>query len=62
MDRQFITGHLLTSNAYSKAAKAEGGDMHLGSVLLIAWLVVGGFAAGQRGDYHAAAGNSTTWA
>jgi hypothetical protein len=31
--------------------------MHLGSVLLIVWLVVGGFAAGQRGDYHAAAGN-----
>ena len=29
--------------------------MHLGSVLLIVWLVVGGFAAGQRGDYHAAA-------
>ena len=28
--------------------------MHLGSVLLIVWLVVGGFAAGQRGDYHAA--------
>jgi hypothetical protein len=30
--------------------------MHLGSVLLIVWLVVGGFAAAQR-DYHAAAGN-----
>ena len=33
--------------------------MHLGSVLLIVWLVVGGFAAGQRGDYHAVAGNCT---
>ena len=25
--------------------------MHIGSVLLIAWLVIGGIAAGQRGDY-----------
>ncbi len=31
--------------------------MHLGSVLLIVWLVVGGFAAGQRGDYHGTIGN-----
>ena len=31
--------------------------MHLGSVLLIVWLVVGGFAAGQRGEYHGAMGN-----
>ena len=28
--------------------------MHLGSVLLVVWLVIGGLAAGQRGDYHAA--------
>jgi hypothetical protein len=26
-------------------------QMHIGSLLLIAWLVIGGFAAGQRGDY-----------
>ena len=26
--------------------------MHLGSALLIVWLIIGGFAAGQRGDYH----------
>lgn len=26
--------------------------MHIGSVLLVAWLVIGGIAAGQRGDYH----------
>ena len=26
--------------------------MHIGSVLLLIWLVVGGVAAGQRGDYH----------
>jgi hypothetical protein len=26
--------------------------MHIGSALLLIWLVVGGFAAGQRGDYH----------
>jgi hypothetical protein len=25
--------------------------MRLGSLLLIAWLVIGGFAAGQRGDF-----------
>ena len=25
--------------------------MHIGSVLLVIWLVIGGFAAGQRGDY-----------
>jgi len=25
--------------------------MHLGSLILIIWLVIGGFAAGQRGDY-----------
>jgi hypothetical protein len=25
--------------------------MRLGSLLLLAWLVVGGIAAGQRGDY-----------
>ena len=25
--------------------------MHIGSVLLIAWLVIGGIAAGARGDY-----------
>lgn len=31
---------------------AEGGYMHIGSVLLTIWLVIGGLAAGQRGDYH----------
>jgi hypothetical protein len=25
--------------------------MHIGSVLLIVWLVIGAFAAGQRSDY-----------
>ena len=25
--------------------------MHIGSVLLVLWLVIGGIAAGQRGDY-----------
>jgi len=25
--------------------------MHIGSVLLVIWLVIGGIAAGQRGDY-----------
>jgi hypothetical protein len=26
-------------------------QVHIGSVLLVIWLVIGGFAAGQRGDY-----------
>jgi hypothetical protein len=26
--------------------------VHIGSVLLIVWLIIGGIAAGQRGDYH----------
>jgi hypothetical protein len=25
--------------------------MHIGSILLVIWLVIGGIAAGQRGDY-----------
>jgi len=31
--------------------------MHVGSVLLVCWLVIGGIAAGQRGDYHGNLGN-----
>ena len=31
--------------------------MHIGSVLLIIWLVIGAFAAGQRGDYHGTIGS-----
>jgi hypothetical protein len=26
--------------------------MHIGSALLVIWLVIGGVAAGQRGDYR----------
>ena len=33
--------------------------MHLGSALLIVWLIIGGFAAGQRGDYHGTLGTCT---
>lgn len=25
--------------------------MHIGSALLVVWLIIGGIAAGQRGDY-----------
>ena len=32
--------------------------MHIGSVLLIIWLVIGGIAAGQRGDYTGSVGCS----
>lgn len=31
--------------------------MHIGSVLLIIWLAIGGVAAGQRGDYNGPLGN-----
>lgn len=31
--------------------------MHIGSVLLAIWLVIGGVAAGQRGDYHGPIGD-----
>ena len=26
--------------------------MHIGSAILVIWLVIGGIAAGQRGDYQ----------
>jgi hypothetical protein len=26
--------------------------MHIGSAILTIWLIIGAFAAGQRGDYH----------
>jgi hypothetical protein len=32
--------------------------MHIGSVLLVIWLVIGGIAAGQRGDYKGPIGCS----
>ena len=31
--------------------------MHLGSVFLVVWLVIGGVAAGQRGDYQTGLGS-----
>jgi hypothetical protein len=31
--------------------------MRIGSVFLLVWLVIGGFAAGQRGDYQGSIGN-----
>jgi len=33
-------------------------QMHIGSVLLVIWLVIGGIAAGQRGDYKGPVGCS----
>ena len=33
------------------ADDAMEATMHIGSVLLLIWLVIGGIAAGQRGDY-----------
>ena len=33
--------------------------MHIGSVLLIIWLVIGGIAAGQRGYYNGSIGSCT---
>jgi hypothetical protein len=31
--------------------------MRIGSVLLVVWLVIGGVAAGQRGDYQRSVGS-----
>lgn len=31
--------------------------MHIGSVLLAVWMVIGAVAAGQRGDYNGPIGN-----
>jgi hypothetical protein len=31
--------------------------MHIGSALLIVWMVIGGIAAGARGDFHGSVGN-----
>jgi hypothetical protein len=31
--------------------------MHIGSAILVIWLIIGVFAAGQRGDYHKLLGN-----
>jgi len=33
--------------------------MHIGSVLLLIWLVIGGVAAGQRGDFNGPMGCSS---
>ena len=33
--------------------------MHIGSLLLIVWLVIGGIAAGQRGDFNGSMGCSS---
>jgi hypothetical protein len=33
--------------------------MHIGSVILVIWLVIGGFAAGQRGDFNGPVNCST---
>ncbi len=31
--------------------------MHIGSVLLVIWLIIGGAAAGQRGEYNGPIGS-----
>lgn len=33
--------------------------MHIGSAFLIIWLIIGGFAAGQRGYYNSSIGSCT---
>jgi hypothetical protein len=38
-------------SVYSFADNDEEVRMHIGSAILVIWLVIGGFAAGQRGDY-----------
>jgi hypothetical protein len=41
------------------ADDAMEATMHLGSVLLLIWLVIGGIAAGQRGDFNGPMGCSS---
>jgi hypothetical protein len=41
-------------SAHICADDAEEVQVHIGSAILIIWLVIGGFAAGQRGDYKEA--------
>jgi hypothetical protein len=33
--------------------------MHIGSALLVIWLIIGGVAAGQRGYYNGSVGSCT---
>jgi hypothetical protein len=33
--------------------------MHIGSALLVLWLIIGGVAAGQRGYYNGSVGSCT---
>jgi hypothetical protein len=35
-------------------------QMRIGSVLLVVWLIIGGVAAGQRGDYRRSIGSCST--
>jgi len=35
-------------------------QMRIGSVLLVLWLIIGGVAAGQRGDYGRSIGSCST--
>jgi hypothetical protein len=41
------------------AVDAEEVQMHIGSAILLIWLIIGGFAAGARGDYHGPVNCST---
>jgi hypothetical protein len=41
------------------ADDAMEATMHIGSVLLLIWLVIGGIAAGQRGDFNGPMGCSS---
>jgi hypothetical protein len=43
---------IATGTACSYCADAAEVHVHIGSVIVIIWLIIGGFAAGQRGDYH----------
>jgi hypothetical protein len=43
---------------YCKQPMVTEVQMHIGSALLALWLVIGGIAAGQRGDYKGPVGCS----
>ena len=47
----------LAASPFSKQTILTEVEMRIGSVLLVIWLITGGVAAGQRGDYKRSIGS-----
>jgi hypothetical protein len=50
--RAIATGGLFILCASYYADDPAEVRVHIGSVIVVIWLIIGGFAAGQRGDYQ----------